>query len=99
MRILSKRVDWKTKTLTVRLALEVDSDDCWNLFNLLSAGDLLKGSVYRYLVFAEPPRKIQKESYSGLVSNVKKKFDCILQIEVRFVFPTCSPLTSTRTLT
>ena len=48
MRILSKRIDWKTKTLTVRLALEIDSDDCWNLFNLLSAGDLLKGSVYRY---------------------------------------------------
>jgi len=53
MKIISKSINWKTKTLVVRLALEIDTDDCWNLFNLMNKGDLIKGTAYR---------KIQKES-------------------------------------
>lgn len=28
-------------------------------------------------------RKIQKEGHTGLVSNVKKRFDCVVRVEVR----------------
>lgn len=47
-----------------RLALEIDTDDCWNLFNLMNKGDLIKGTAYRYIDFYEFVfnRKIQKES-------------------------------------
>jgi len=29
------------------MALEQDTDDAWNLFNLINIGDLIKGSAYR----------------------------------------------------
>eukprot|EP00347_Sterkiella_histriomuscorum_P014183 403361845 len=58
--------------MIVRVALEIDTDDAWNLYNLMNIGDLVKGSAYR---------KIQKESYSGLVQNIKRKFDCVLRVE------------------
>ena len=47
MRILSKHVHFKSSTFVVRVALEQDTDDAWNLFNLINHGDLIKGSAYR----------------------------------------------------
>ena len=59
MRILSKHIHFKTRTFVViinysvlnpsqvRMALEQDTDDAWNLFNLMNLGDLIKGSAYR----------------------------------------------------
>jgi stalled ribosome rescue protein Dom34 len=47
MRILSKHVHMKSQTFVVRLALEQDTDDAWNLFNLINYGDLIKASAYR----------------------------------------------------
>ena len=29
------------------MALEIDTDDAWNLFNLINIGDLIKGTAYR----------------------------------------------------
>jgi hypothetical protein len=29
------------------MALELDTDDAWNLFNLINIGDMIKGSAYR----------------------------------------------------
>jgi len=47
MRIISKYINFKAHTFVVRLALEVETDDAWNLFNLINHGDLIKGSAYR----------------------------------------------------
>ena len=47
MRIISKHIHFKSNTFVVRLALEQDTDDAWNLFNLINTGDLIKGSAYR----------------------------------------------------
>ena len=66
----------------MRLALEIDTDDAWNLFNLINHGDLIKGSAYRYQNYSlYYYRKIQKEGHTGLVSNIKKRFDCVVQVE------------------
>ncbi len=56
MRILSKHVNYKAKTFVVRMALEQDTDDAWNLFNLITCGDLIKGSAYRYFYSFKPPK-------------------------------------------
>lgn len=47
MRILSKHIHMKSQTFVVRVALEQDTDDAWNLFNMITIGDLIKGSAYR----------------------------------------------------
>lgn len=71
------------------MALEQDTDDAWNLFNLINIGDLIKGSAYRYALwciffYKVLPRKIQKETHTGMVSNIKKRFDCVIRVEVRY---------------
>ncbi|CDW74559.1 protein pelota homolog [Stylonychia lemnae] len=38
MKIISKHINWKTRTF-VRIALEIDTDDAWNLYNLIQIGD------------------------------------------------------------
>lgn len=53
MRILSKHVNFKTKTFIVRMALEQETDDAWNLFNLINYGDLIKASAYRYVSISQ----------------------------------------------
>ena len=64
MRILSKHIHFKSNTfvvreqldaiitisIQVRMALEQDTDDAWNLFNLINIGDLIKGSAYRQVL-------------------------------------------------
>ena len=66
------------------MALEQDTDDAWNLFNLINIGDMIKGSAYRYdrYFYGVLHRKIQKETHTGMVSNIKKRFDCVIRVEV-----------------
>ena len=35
------------------MALEIDTDDSWNLYNLINVGDLIKASAYRYIIINE----------------------------------------------
>ena len=42
------------------MALEQDTDDAWNLFNLINIGDLIKGSAYRYV-----SRCVMEINYAG----------------------------------
>lgn len=39
---------------------------------MINIGDMIKGSAYR---------KIQKETHTGMVSNIKKRFDCVIRVE------------------
>ena len=51
--------------------MEKNSDDAWNLFNLLSKGDQ---------VFGTCRRKIQKDTLTGLVKQEVRKFNALLRI-------------------
>jgi len=72
MRIIKKIINFKTKTFSVVMLLEANSDDAWNIYNLLSPGDLIYGTCHR---------KIAKESLTGLVKNERKKMNLLLKVE------------------
>lgn len=57
MRILKKQIDWKKKLFHVKLSLEENSDDIWNVFNILSVGDI---------VHATCRRRVAKENAVGM---------------------------------
>ena len=71
MRIIKKIINFKTNTFSVQMLLEHHSDDAWNLFNLINAGDYIYGTVHR---------KVAKESLTGLVKNERKKFSLLLKV-------------------
>ena len=77
MKIIKKVINWKKKLFAVRMNLDTNTDDVWNLYNLLSIGDLITGTCHR---------KIQKES-AGLTKIDKKTITCTLQIK-SFVYDT-----------
>ena len=60
MRLLSKHIDFKNKLFRAKLKLDINTDDCWNLYNLMSVGDFVHGTCRR---------KITKDSVTGLVKN------------------------------
>ena len=62
MKIIKKVVNWKKKIFAVRMNLDTNTDDVWNLYNLISIGDLITGTCHR---------KVQKES-AGLTKIEKK---------------------------
>lgn len=71
MKIIKKVINFKSKTFQVRMHIEQNTDDSWNLFNLISVGDLVYGKVMR---------KVSKETLTGLVQNEKKTFNLLLQV-------------------
>lgn len=71
MKIIKKVINFKSKTFQVRMLIEQNTDDAWNLFNLISVGDLVYGKVMR---------KVSKETLTGLVQNEKKTFSLLLQV-------------------
>lgn len=74
MKILSKRIDFKNKIFIVRdsnllnqvrMVLEIGTDDLWNVYNLISIGDMIKGSVYRQLVDGNLVGKYRRSHSQG----------------------------------
>ena len=47
MRILKKVISHKKKVFAIKANLDPHTDDCWNIYNLLSVGDYLTGTVRR----------------------------------------------------
>ena len=72
MRIIKKIINYKTKTFSVCMILQENSDDAWNIFNLLNTGDFIYGSCHR---------KVAKDSLTGLVKNERKHFSMLLKVE------------------
>lgn len=72
MRLIYKNIDRKANTFVVKLKLEEDTDDVWNLYNLIGKGDVIKGTVVR---------KVTKESYTGLTNNTKMKMQAMIRIK------------------
>ena len=73
MKILKKHIDFKHRIFQVKLIIEDHTDDCWNIFNLLSVGDLVYGTCRR---------KVAKETLTGLVKNQVKTFNVLIKIIV-----------------
>lgn len=72
MKILSKYISFKDKTFRIKIEIEESTDDCWNLYNLMNAGDYIIGKCRR---------KVAKETLTGLVQNEMKIMNMMLQIK------------------
>jgi protein pelota len=71
MKIIKKVIDHKKRIFAIRMNLDQNTDDVWNLYNLLSVGDLITGTC---------SRKIQKETTT--IKQIEKKvIRCTLQIQ------------------
>ena len=71
MKIIKKVINYKKRIFAVRMNLDSHTDDVWNLYNLLSVGDLITGTC---------SRKVQKEMV-GLTKIEKKTFVCTVLVK------------------
>ena len=71
MKIIKKVINYKKKIFAVRMNLDQDSDDVWNVYNLLSLNDYITGTCHR---------KVKKEGF-GLTKIENKTFTCTLQVK------------------
>lgn len=47
MKIIKKVIDFKKKIFLVRMNLDQNTDDIWNVYNLLNTGDFITGTCHR----------------------------------------------------
>ncbi len=59
--------------------IEENTDDCWNIFNIMSEGDFVLGTC---------TRKVQKQTLTGLVKNEKKRINVLVKIKVSLKYIT-----------
>ena len=70
MTIVKRVVNKRKRVFAVRMNLDQNTDDVWNLYNLMSLGDLITGTCHR---------KIQK--MAGAVKQIEKRtIRCTLRI-------------------
>ncbi len=74
MKIKSKKIDKKRRLFVVTLQIEEETDDIWNLYNLLSRGDIIKGLIKRKVV----SNKSSDLTYAG---NEKRTLKATIKIE------------------
>ena len=95
MRILSKHINFKAHTFVVRHPINnnvyegengsgvrhrrcVESIQPYQYWRYDQGLSLQVCIVKNLIIF----RKIQKETHTGMVSNIKKRFDCVIRVEV-----------------
>lgn len=71
MKVVKKVINFKKKVFAVRMNLDQDSDDVWNIYNLIALNDYITGTCHR---------KVKKEG-AGLTKIENKTFTCTLQIK------------------
>ena len=71
MKIIKRVINFKKKVFAVRMNLDPNSDDVWNIYNLLNLDDLVTGTCHR---------KVKKEG-QGLTKIENKTFNCTIQIK------------------
>ena len=71
MKIIKKVINYKKRVYAVRMNLDQDSDDVWNIYNLLSLNDYVTGTCHR---------KVKKEG-QGLTKIENKTFTATLQVK------------------
>lgn len=72
MRILKQVINFKEKIFQVKMQLDEYSDDVWNLYNMMNAGDFVLGSCWRKIQFRSP--------ITGLVKTEKKRINVLLRV-------------------
>ena len=72
MRIIKRNINFKDKIFQVKVQLEENTDDCWNLFNLISDGDFVLGTCFR---------KIQTFGIQGTVNTEKRRINVLLKVK------------------
>jgi stalled ribosome rescue protein Dom34 len=58
----------------VKLDLEENSDDIWNVFNIIGVGDI---------VYATCRRRVSKENAVGMTKQEVKVFNAYIRVQVR----------------
>lgn len=70
MKLLKKVINFKKRVFMINAELEVNTDDVWNIYNLLAEGDIVQGKV---------KRRVIKEG-AGLTKTSMVTFTCTLKI-------------------
>ena len=71
MKIVKKLINFRKKVFAVKMNLEKNSDDIWNLYNLINIDDYITGVCQR---------RVKKETNS-LVKTENKTFTVTLQVK------------------
>ena len=71
MKIVKKVINYKKKVFAVKMHLEKNSDDIWNLYNLMNIDDYITGVCQR---------RVKKET-NQLVKTENKTFTCTLKVK------------------
>ena len=71
MKILKKLINFRNKVFAVKFNLEMNTDDVWNVYNILNIDDFITAKCYR---------RVKKET-SGLVKTENKTFTVTLQVK------------------
>ena len=72
MKLIGKKeINLKNQVFKVTVLLDGNTDDTWNLFNLINIGDYVRGTC---------TRKVKSDTLTGLVKNEKKKVTLTLRV-------------------
>jgi len=71
MKIVKRLINFKNKIFAVKFVLEQNSDDVWNIYNILNIDDYVTGVCYR---------RVKRETNS-LIKTENKTFTVTLQVK------------------
>ena len=71
MKILKKLINFRNKVFAVKFSIERNSDDVWNIYNIMNIDDFITGKCYR---------RVKKET-GQLIKTENKTMTCTLQIK------------------
>ena len=71
MKILKKLINFRNKVFAVKFSIERNSDDVWNIYNIMNLDDFITGKCYR---------RVKKET-GQLIKTENKTMTCTLQIK------------------
>ena len=71
MKIVKKVINFRKKVFAVKMNLEKNSDDIWNVYNLMNIDDFITGVCQR---------RVKKET-NQLVKTENRTFTCTLKVK------------------
>ena len=72
MKIIRKIINWKQSLFQLQCVIEENTDDCWNIYNLINRGDY---------IFAKMKRKVHKETLAGVFKAEKRTISTLIRIK------------------
>ena len=71
MKIVKKVINFRKKVFAVKMNLEKNSDDIWNVYNLINIDDFITGVCHRRV----------KKASNQLVQTENRTFTCTLKVK------------------